>query len=264
MFSRLFKKKQEQKIIWDYIPVRPSNVAFEAKGGKDLADYLVPLSQVMPKWFKSLRQTKDYLKQFPNVRTCPSFVELFKNSYAFVAPCDFQIKISASGMDMIQPEEGWISITSHTALPPELGGNQMGELWDKNLQNIKIMTGIQLGCSTGEFNIMHLPSYYHDPKSKLFSPPGVSTITEDNPLDLNVNVFIDLSTIDLEKGETIAVKHGTPLAYIYMPFGLLPYEKGILDKKMRKSFLGDYDRQLKEFRNKNSASKGKCPFPFLH
>tara|TARA_R110001606_G_scaffold396532_1_gene570824 strand:+ start:997 stop:1779 length:783 start_codon:yes stop_codon:yes gene_type:complete len=257
-----FKKRKKQELVWDFIPTRPSNVTFEAKGGKSLDDYLVPLVTTMPPWFKSLKQTKDYLKQFPNVRTCPSFVELFKNSYAFTAPCDLQLKVSKQSMDIIQPEDGWVSITSHTALPPELGGTQMGDMWDKSLQNIKIMSGLQIGVNTGECNIMHIPAYYHNPRAVYFAPPGISTLTADNPLDLNLNLFIDMNRVDMERGETIHIKHGTVLAYIYMPSGILPHTKVSLDKKMRKSFLGDYQRQLEDFRNKES--KGKCPFPFLH
>ncbi len=266
MFYYGGKKKVDQKILWDFVPDRPSNVNLGVKSGKGLEDYLVPLVSMMPDWFKTLKQTKNFLDQYPNVRTCPSFVELFKNSYALVAPCDFTLKISLRGMDLIQVENGWLEITTHTGLPQELGGNQMGMQWDQTLQNIKIMTGLTLGTNKGHYNIMHLPAYYHEPKSKLFAPPGISTITEDTPLDLNVNVFFDMSNLTSENEEVITVKHGTPLAYIYMPFGLLPYEKGNLDRKMRKQFLGDYKRQLEQYFSKKSKKegKGKCPFSFLH
>lgn len=258
----MFNKKKKQKLVWDFIPKRSSNITFNNDGGKSLDDYLVPLVSVMPDWFKTLKQTKDYLQQYPNVRTCPSFIELFKNSYAFIAPCDLVFKFSKQGMDVVQTEDGWVSISSHTAVPPEMGGTQMGPLWDKSLQNIKIMSGLQIGVNKGECNIMHIPAYYHNPRSIFYAPTGISTLTSANPLDLNLNIFVDMTKLDMDNGDTIKIKHGTVLAYIYMPSGILPHSKVKLDKKMRKSFLGDYQRQLDEFREEKP--KGKCPFSFLH
>lgn len=257
-----FKSKSSQKIIWDYIPERPSNVTFGVNSGKDLSDFLVPLIETMPDWFTSLRQTKDYLKQFPNVRTCPSFIELFKNSYAFIAPCDLQINISTRGFELIQTDEGWISMSSHTALPKEMGGNQMGDKWDPMIQNIKLMSGLQIGCNKGNFNYMYLPAYYHNPRARFTAPPGISTIVSSNPLDLNLNLFIDVTDIQTKGKEELKIKNGTVLAYVYFPSGILPFEKGKLNKKMRKSFLGDYNRHLDEY--KKNSTKGKCPFSFLH
>lgn len=262
MINWKYKKAKKQIGLWDFIPSRPSSIKFETTGAKDLSDYLVPLNKIQPEWFSSLKTTKDYFNSHPNVRVCPSFIELFKNSYAFVAPCDFQIKVTRTGFDMIQTEEGWINISTHTALPQEIGGSQMGPQWDAMHQNIKIMTGLQLGCNEGHYNIMYLPAYYHDPNARLFAPPGVSTVTDSIPLDFNLNLFINISALENKEEEVIKVKCGTPLAYVYFPFGLLDFQQGNLSKKMRKTFIGDYNKQLDEY--KNSSTKGKCPFSFLH
>ena len=124
------------------------------------------------------------------------------------------------------------------------------------------MSGLQIGVNKGECNIMHIPAYYHNPRSIFYAPTGISTLTSANPLDLNLNIFVDMTKLDMDNGDTIKIKHGTVLAYIYMPSGILPHSKVNLDKKMRKSFLGDYQRQLDEFREEKP--KGKCPFSFLH
>ena len=49
MFNIFKKSKPKQKIIWDYIPIRPSTKAFNFEGGKDLKDYLVPTREILPK-----------------------------------------------------------------------------------------------------------------------------------------------------------------------------------------------------------------------
>ena len=242
-------KSSKQKITWDYITDRPSSIQFNNTGTKDLSDYFIPLSKIKPFWFKNSRVSKDVFNNHPNVKVCPSFVELFRNSYAFVAPCDFQLKITANGFDFMQTEEGWLKISSHTALPAEVGGSQMGPDWDPMHQNVKIMSGLQLGCKKGHYNIIFLPAYYHDPNSRLFAPPGVSTITDNCPLDLNLNLFIDISNLEPGQQEVINISCGTPLAYIYFPFGILPFEKTTITKKMRKTFIGDYNKQLDEYKN---------------
>jgi hypothetical protein len=283
MFDIFKKSKPKQKIIWDYIPIRPSTKAFNFEGGKDLKDYLVPTREILPKWFKSLKQTTSYFTMFPNVRTCPSFIDLFKDSYTFVAPCDIHFKIDAKGVNFVSAEDGWFETHSHTAqkapkgvwndVANEAGAlNQMGSLWDQQIHNIKFMTGLQLGVNHGEFRFMQLPSYWHNPNATFFTPPGISTVTEANPLDLQLNTFIDFKKYRDKNGDLIkegvheTIKVGTPMGLIFLPDGYLPFEHGKLNKRLRKRFLSDYTDHLKEFRNdkKNKEEKGKCPFPFLH
>jgi len=279
MLNLFKRKKEKQKIIWDYIPVRPSTKDFNFEGGKDLKDYLVPTREILPKWFKGLRQTKDYFSMFPNARTCPSFIDLFKDSYTFVAPCDIHFKIDSKGVNFVTAEDGWFETHSHTAQKPpkgvwenvvnEIGSlNQMGDLWDQQIHNIKFMTGLQLGVNHGEFRFMQMPSYWHDPNATFFTPPGISTVTNANPLDLQLNTFIDFKKYRdkdgnlPEKGIFETIKVGTPLAVIYLPDGYLPYEKGKLNKRLRKKFLSDYSDHLKEFRSDELKKKSKCPFHF--
>ena len=97
MFNIFKKSKPKQKIIWDYIPVRPSTKAFNFEGGKDLKDYLIPTREILPKWFRSLKQTTSYFTMFPNVRTCPSFIDLFKDSKFFNIDTNIEV-VTATGM----------------------------------------------------------------------------------------------------------------------------------------------------------------------
>jgi len=102
-------KKPKQKIIWDYLASRPSATFAHAdfvREGRTIEDYLIPTSKMTPEWFKSLKQTKNWMESYPTAKTCPSFIELFKNSYLFIAPCDIACKVSSTGIDFLMSEEG--------------------------------------------------------------------------------------------------------------------------------------------------------------
>ena len=280
-------KKPKQKIIWDYLASRPSATFAHAdfvREGRTIEDYLIPTSKMTPEWFKSLKQTKNWMESYPTAKTCPSFIELFKNSYLFIAPCDIACKVSSTGIDFLMSEEGWLQTQSHTAHKPPVftneeakdeelvkrkmaSLNQMGDKWDRYIHNIKFETGIVLGVNHGEFTFMQLPAYWHNQRPVLFTPPGTTTVTADTPSDLQLNTFIDFKPY-IKDGETIektydVIHAGDPIAMIYLPGGFLNHEKGKINKRLRKKFMGGYAKQLKEFRAKEKE-KGKCPFPFLH
>ena len=235
----MFKKKIKQVILWDVL---------NQNHYTPIEDYIIPTQQLQPKWYKNLKQASDPRTGIGNVKGCPSFQQLFKDSYTFVSPCDFELEVSRQGRRFLQPDNvGWWRVDTHTNIAN--GDSQMGQEWDKDLYNIKLSSNIRISISTGRISIITLSPFYHNPRSEFIIPTGVFDIIPNTTLELNLNTFIDLKGQTQIGSKTIVVKSGQPLAMLYLPQGTLDFEKTKLHYVPRKKFFGDYKESLK-----------KCPF----
>ena len=234
----MFKKKAKQVILWD-------NLTHEFV--TSITDYLIPTINLQPKWYKNLKQVVDTRSGMGNVKTCPSFQQLFKDSYTFVSPCDFELEVGSQGHRMLQPSNIWWNTSTHTNI--KNFPSQMGLDWDKNLYNVKLGPNILISTNIGKLTVVTLPSFYHNPRTEILIPPGVFDITPNINLELNLNTFIDLKELSVADSKTIKIKSGQPLAMLYLPQGILGFEKTTLKPQPKKKFFGDHQNKLK-----------KCPF----
>ena len=234
----MFKKKPKQIILWDVV---------DKNYETPITDYIIPTQQLQPKWYKNLKQVVDPRSGVGNVKSCPSFQQLFKDSYTFISPCEFEVEVARQGHRINQPDNIWFKTASHTNL--QNIPSQMGLEWDKDFYNLKFGPNIMISTNVGKLTIISLPPFYDNPRSDIIIPPGVFDITPSVNLQLNLNTFIDLKGLATTESKTIKVKQGQPLAMLYLPQGVLDFERTTLHTQPRKSFFGDYQNKIK-----------KCPF----
>ena len=234
----MFGKKKKQVLLWDVI---------DKKYDTPITDYLIPTKQLQPKWYKNLKQVVDPRSGVGNVKSCPSFQQLFQDSYTFVSPCDFEIEVGRQGHRILQANSIWWKIDSHTNIQNH--PSQMGLEWDKDLYNVKFGPNILISTNVGKLTVMSLPPFYYNPRSEIIIPPGVFDITPSINMQLNLNTFIDLKGMSVTDSKTIKIKAGQPLAMLYLPQGTLDLERTTLHSQPRKKFFGDYKEKLK-----------KCPY----
>lgn len=257
----IFKKKK-QSLLWNYLDRN-------LDGYFDISDYFVKSTNNLPDWYKKVKAVKSipfkdkgFAHSASNVKTCPSFVDLFKNSLVFKCPIDIDIEVGMNGMDYTTPTEShhMLTVTTHTLIK-EKSGSQMGKFWDDTMQNIKLSLPITMWASHKKTKMIFLPNTYFDPRQELQVAPGIADLLPDNPLQMAVNFFVDLKGLGPVSTKTINLKNGQPLGLIYFPGGLPQIERGYTVPKLRKNFFGDWISRIKKYDEKNQK-KSKCPFHF--
>lgn len=183
----------------------------------DESMHLQPASKHMPEWFKKMPadvddKSKGYFpdtgkKLIPNGRTvkrCPSFVDVFKQGYVFVAPCDWWFGVDEYGDMWWKSANEKFYLESHhpnqfQALVPESGVKIV----------YKIVNTLQLIGPKG-WSVWQMPMMYHYKQSQdWYVPYGIIDI--DVHHEINPQIFI------VSDKKEILIKKGTPLCYI-VPF----------------------------------------------
>jgi len=234
----MFKKKEKQVILFDIVDER-SNIR--------LSDYFIPTKEFKPKWFKNLKQNIDPTNGMGNVITCPSFIELFKNSYTYVSPCDINIEVSRLGHRAILPDPKWFMFDSHTH--KNNAPSQMGKEWPRDLYNLKFVPRMFITTNIGKVNMVIVPAFFHNPYPDIIIAPGIFELTPSVTINPNLNTFIDLKDIKNNDSKKIKVKAGDPLAMFYFPNGILDIKKSTVEEIPRKKFFLDHSTKIKN-----------CPF----
>lgn len=173
-----------------------------------------------------------------NASSCPSFVEIFKNSYVYKAPCDLYVKIDNKGWDITSRNKKLFDIASHS-LPVQLWKG-----FNDNISNIKFQSDLYIQTSLKNSKIIFLDNIYHSdlPFSVM---PGVAEVSSKFAVNMNLNTFIDRRKF-LNNSYKKIIKAGTVLALIYMPDGILPIKDCELSPSPPKHFIGDYFKKLKK------------------
>jgi hypothetical protein len=264
MFSNSFKK---EKILFNF-----SNSYLRDR--LRLSNFFVNSSKNLPEWYKSL-PTKKLIDMVGkifilNAKTCPSFVDIFKNSMTFISPSDIMIEYGKSGMKFSTPEPGyeWFLIESHTwkrvdtnTYIRDKSANQMGELWGEGIHNIKIGTPVWFCTKYNKAKVIFMPNMYYNQKSELSVAPGVLELIPKEPMRISVNFFVDVSNLGPSETKTILIKKGEPLAMLYFPSGLHEFEKTDIHGGFRSKFYGNWLSKIREY-DKKQETKKKCPFRF--
>jgi hypothetical protein len=221
----------------------------------DINELLVPAMKMLPGWYKKLDIKKDYEHEATlSVKTCISFITLFKNSLVFVSPVDFSIRVSRLGYELeSDPNQKYSNFTmftshTHSKVSEKIKGNQMenqlGPYFDANYLNLKVDTAMNIKSKKGRVDFIHMPPFWWTPDSPLQAVQGVLPILDTFDVGLNINLLIRK-----DKTRTVNVKKGTPLAMYYCPTGLPKWENKKIKQQMPD--LGKYPIETKN-----------CPYHF--
>ena len=173
-----------------------------------------------------------------NASTCPSFIEILKNSYIIKTPVELYIKTDGVGLDVISSNPSVCGASSHP-LNRQLWGN-----FNKNLLNIKFEIMANVKTLNKRTNMVMFDSiYYTDLPFKVM--PGILPVNPKYPIDLNINTTIDKRLFKHQK-YTKLIKAGTPLAMFYVPDGILNLESSRLGLRYKRYFIADFFKKLNE------------------
>jgi len=241
----------------------------------DLEDLIVPVKGNYPTYWKDLRpdrmaktdkaefanlqhrfyngKDKPDKHKFPyqqnskgrstiNVLHCPSFVEIFKNSFLIKAPCDIMLDIdkNTSTIKVFPIDEGKIEIQRHS-LRDQLWGD-----FNHDIINVKFSGRWSIKTTTAPARMIFMdPVYWGAMPYRCM--PGVLPVVPNREVSLNLNVSFDKKDLS-DKHHTKLINKGDVLSMVYMPDGLLEFEKVHFFKKGRMHFVNDYIKTLKEWK----------------
>lgn len=167
-----------------------------------------------------------------NAAVCPSFVDIFRNSYIFKTPCEIYVEITDKGYDVHSANSEVMQVNRHD-LKSQLWGNH-----NPNLFNIKFGGNWLVKTTQKTTKIVFFDNIlYNDLPFRVM--PGVLKVTNKFSSFLNLNTYIDRRNIP-SKGYTKILKTGTPLGLLYMPDGLLEIEDKRFEESGKRYFMGDY------------------------
>jgi len=214
----------------------------------NLEDYLVPTKELLPEWYKSLKP-KQYSNGVSNVKSCPSFMELFHNSYCYISPVSFAIKVEDDNLFFKSDNEEYLTVNSHTSVGYD--DSQMGPLWYSHMHNVKIEVNMYVKSSTGRCDMVILPPDYHNPKLELRAAPGIISLIDNFAIQFNLNMFLDSS-----KTTNVFIKKGDVLAYLYDSDGVLPFKRTDILPPPRPWSTGAY---IKSMNAVSGSGNRECP-----
>lgn len=203
-------------------------------------------SEYIPDWYKEVPiEVKGYFhshKKLPGLRTvkaCPSFTDVFKLGYVFVAPCDIWLKIHDNG----EPE--WRTPHKTFSMDIHPKAQFVDYLKNTNIRYVfKFESPFRVITPKG-YSVIQLPMMYHF-NPEWYVPYGI--IDTDVHHEINQQIFI---TTDDE----VFIKKGTPLNY------LIPYKRETL-----KLSIEDINKHIKQItashlivwsKFKNAYQKGR-------
>ena len=175
----------------------------------NLNDWISPAT---PDWFANLQLGGQLTR---TAKTCPSFVELFRDSYLLRAPCD--ITITYQGRDSNHDDiVSWVCAGSLPYVDSHNLHDQMGPEWSSKYVSIKL--GLRTVPKASEpIKCMTLPLDYHKPRGpRLKSMMGIIPIHNQN-FEMQLNMVTDLQ--ELISNPEISIKVGEPLGLLYFPGG---------------------------------------------
>jgi hypothetical protein len=196
-------------------------------------DFFTSCLKKKPSWFSSLKKQHINVQQHMNVKTCPSFIEVFKKSLLYKTPTDLVFSIRNKYVKLHTPDglNDWFADTSHTQ---QGGYNQMGDEWNKDLYNIKLNPSIKFS-SKKNIEFVFMDPIYYNYNNGIMVAPGTMKTNPKVVLQPNLNMFIDVS-VDRD----VLYKAGDVLSMVYFPNGIPVFKhKKIIDTPKRK-FIGDY------------------------
>lgn len=209
---KLFKKKKNKSIDTIISPT-----ILEDNKEDFVKNIIEPCLKSQPEWWKALRinMMKDVGQEEKlNVKTCPAFIELFKNSYVIKSPCDWLFEA--------KPGEYWKFHTSNDNLAQSEDHDfnlQMNSFSNGSIYNFKLKLPVSIKSTkgSGRINLVYIQPYYHNYKFPLTVMPGIFPLIESTLVNLNINYAYENA-----KHIKFMCKKGDVLAYLYCTEKTLP------------------------------------------
>lgn len=239
MFNFLKKRKQNLIEIGILSPIEA------------LQTILLPTKTNTPNWWKTSPKIPDLsipewgskksIKPNLTTQTCPSFVDLFKNSYVIKSPCDWLLEV--------EPNKGYRFTSSNKELMGDSFhniNNQMNGFSNGSLKNIKITLRASLKSTLHLTKLIFLPPTYYNPNFPLDIMPGILPLTPNFALPLHINYFLNPNKKLVYRGsagEIIGMLYCTEKKLPKLKFlnNLHPYSESL-------KFKGTYLWELKKWR----------------
>jgi hypothetical protein len=209
-----FKKKEKNKLL---VSTNPSSSNLVGKD-YDIKQIIEKASSNLPKWwttskfpsitpkevFKTIdlgRDPSDLL----NAKTCPSFINIFSNSYVLKCPADLYIKTEGEHYEYYSLNNEILSVSSHPL--SQMNNHLKGEYF-----NLKFNFHINLKTLTSPLQFIFLsPIYFNSFPFNVM--PGVLDILPDfaGNMALNCLAKVDQKTqyFHFPKGEILGVLYCT-------------------------------------------------------
>lgn len=192
MFN-ILRKKKNKVIFWSHI-----------KGLEELAP-IEPATKFFPDWFKNLKAfPKDAPSYFAGtVKTCPSFVDIYKRAFVIPLWCDLKITINNSNDWTWSSPSEIFQFSSHSATQYT---NWLPE-HEKERVKLILKPNCPWRCKTEKgYILMQQPLYYHFNEDFEVLPGFVET---------DIYHEINQQMIFRRPGEFF-LKRGTPLCMYYV------------------------------------------------
>ena len=203
------------------------------------------LAREMPNWFTSVKKSRE------TVKSCPSFVDIFRNSLVLRAPCDFVFTVVDDGGFLLTHQfanSDFMSVDHHDL------ESQMNEEWGSQHINIKLNFQAQFLSDTPSKCLVLPPSYHFEETLSPIQPMlGVINLLSNVGIWLNINMMVSKQHMMTER--EILTRKGTPLAYIYFPFEERVIVEHVSQSEYdntlftRTTFGGDYLRSVMKGRD---------------
>lgn len=196
--------------------------------GFDITDYIKPANKNTPSWWKKLVKYDKEHESTVTAKTCISFLELWKNGYLYCAPIDFTLQVGRFGWKYYTKSglDDQLKLNSHThnyyeekVKTGEIE-NQIGPWFDEKWMNIKLDLGITMRSVKDRFDLIFMENFWYIPSSPIRAVPGVLPILDTKNCGFALNMFVRR-----DKTQTIEIKKGTPLGFVYSPHGKLKFIK---------------------------------------
>jgi len=202
-----------------------------------------PLKNFIPDWYKNITFEEDnnsnfnYIKYLKNVKSCPSFIDIFKFGYVIPAPVDYLIKVNSDNTYewntpmVFETEHGLPAIQDHNDLQliKHLPNNEFKMVLKINLP-LKVFTPKGYSCYQ-----LPTPYTYNEYWESAFG-----MLRTDKLHPVNIQILIK------NYGEFI-IKQGTPLA-VYLPYKRDNLKLKYVNLKENKKFrILDRSKYLKQY-----------------
>jgi hypothetical protein len=232
---------------------------------ENLEEWIQPARKNLPKWWKELpvnrfekenflQKTLEYsyiedidnfdLRSMPlNAKSCPSFVEIFNNSYLYKAPVDYFFEFNHT-----EKKWGWMSAE------PQLfkvdTHHLVSQLWGHskdNIFNVKFSNPYIIKTTQKLQTLIFLDNIYWQNKCPIKVLPGVLKVLPNYSVAINLNCYVDWDYITKNKITRYTINRGDVLAMMYSPEGVIPIEKRKFKENPKLWFMANYFKAIKEY-----------------
>ena len=170
-----------------------------------------------PSWYKeTLSNRKKFIPTFhkpanSTVAECPSFIDMFKNSYLVRMPCDFVFRFQLDPhLDILYKSPlPFLNLQGHSV------EDQMHKSWAKDFVSVKLSFNATLTSNKKQKMMFLAPQYEQTEKFPGMLLNGVVTHLPNHYLSLNIHFL--LAKQDCNKD--IFISKDAPVCYLYFPDG---------------------------------------------